>query len=477
MSELDGERVTVGLYESHKKIYPKYQRGFFRKIRWVISYLIMGFYFVTPFIRWERSPGFPNQAVLFDLPGRKFYIFDWVIWPQEVYLLAFLLIVLAIGLFFVTAVAGRVFCGYLCFQTLFTDLFLYIEYRLEGHYRKRRTRDLGPWSVAWLLRKLATHLFWVLISVFTGATFVFWFADVYQMSGRFLDGTAPFAAWCSVGLLSLSTYIFAGFAREQVCLYMCPYARFQGAMFDQDTLIIAYNEERGEPRMANRRVRTQGQGGDCIDCGQCFVVCPTGIDIRHGQQYECITCAACIDACDEVMDKVGKPKGLIGYTSFKARQGLPTRVLRGRVYVYTALIGAVFAGIVWTLSTLEPVKLSVIRHRQPIYILLSNGDVQNNFTLRILNRTRQQQDYRLEVQDLPGSTLSFGARLMNDTRGQPLLSVASGEVVPFTVYVRQDKSHLDFSQQNITFVLTSVAPSGGKDHYESVFFAPGNRRY
>ncbi|MEO5345793.1 MAG: cytochrome c oxidase accessory protein CcoG [Magnetococcus sp. YQC-9] len=434
----------------------------------------LGIFFLLPWLRWERPGGLPNQAVLFDLPGRKFYIFDWMIWPQDIILLAFLLIAAAIGLFFITALAGRVFCGYMCFQTIWTDLFLLIEKLFEGNRNARINLDRSPWSVLKLRIKLFKQLTWLFVSLMTGLAFVLYFADAPTLFQQFLTGEAPFPAWFTLGFLTVTTYVMAGYAREQVCIYMCPYARFQGVMFDEDTLIVAYHPEFGEPRESNRRKRTEmgGAVGACIDCNSCVTVCPTGVDIRKGQQYECITCGHCIDACDDVRAKTGMSERLIRYTSLREMREGNTNWMRGRTIVYALLLSTFLGGIVFYMARHDVVEFTAIGHRQPLYILQSDGGIQNNFTVRVLNMTTSPQTYALGIQDLSGVTLTVGAANERDAEGRPLLSVTPGSVTTFSAYVRQTPANVQAGNLDFHFTLTAQSSGGGAATYKSVFMRP-----
>ncbi|MBF0285634.1 MAG: cytochrome c oxidase accessory protein CcoG [Magnetococcales bacterium] len=462
------------LYASWRKIHPKYQPGFFRRVRWIVTSVLLGLYYILPMLRWDRPGEMPDQAILFDLPGRKFYIFDLVIWPQEVFLLTFLLMAAAFGLFLMTALAGRVFCGYICFQTVWTDLFLWVEHWVEGPPRRRREWDAAPWSLRKIGIRLIKHGLWLLIGVATGGAFVFYFADAPTLLREFLNGTAPYAAWFTLGFLTLGTYVMAGFAREQVCIYMCPYSRFQGAMFDQETLVIAYDEKRGEPRISSRRQRREGSAGDCIDCKECVRVCPTGIDIRDGQQYQCITCAACVDACDSVMDRLRKPRGLVGYTSFDALTGVTPPRFRFRVWLYGALTLGALGAVMFHFLTRAPLELNVLRQRQPLYVALSDGSVRNGYTARLLNMTSQPQTYRLTVEGVKGASLHVeAAEAAAD--GSYRLRAESGEVVPYTVFVTQSEEFAKLGAQGdlpVQFKLTGLDPTGGSASYHSVFIRP-----
>ena len=465
---------VVSLYAEWKKIYPRYQTGFFRKLRWSLVAFFLGIYYLLPFLRWQRAAGLPDQAILFDLPGRKFYLFDLVVWPQEIFLLAILLIAAALGLFFITALAGRVFCGYMCFQTIWTDLFLYVEKIFEGNRKKRMKLDASGWTVQKFIIKLAKHFVWILIGMATGGAFVFYFADAPTLFWQFLDGTAPMPAWFTLAFLTATTYVMAGIAREQVCIYMCPYARFQGAMFDEDTIIVSYHPELGEPRESNRRIRESSKEsvGLCIDCHACVTVCPTGIDIRDGQQYECITCGACIDACNTVKEKLHLKNELIRYTSMRETQGEATRWFRPRVLIYGGLLALFLGGIALYFVLRSSVELNVIHHRQPMYIMQSDGSIQNNFTIRVLNMSSKPRTFTLEVSKLADAKLTVAAITQYDQQGRPLLTVKPSDVMPYTLYLRQQKMSGTAGSQEITFHLRAVDNPEDVDFYDSVFIRP-----
>jgi cytochrome c oxidase accessory protein FixG len=462
------------LYADWKKIYPRYQTGFFRRLRWSLVALFLGIYYLLPIIRWQRAEGLPDQAILFDLPARKFYFFDLVIWPQDIFLLAIILIAAALGLFFMTALAGRIFCGYMCFQTVWTDLFLFVEKFFEGNRKQRIKLDSEDWSFKKLFLKLAKHIVWIIIGMATGGAFVFYFADAPTLFWQFMDGSAPAPAWFTLFFLTATTYIMAGIAREQVCIYMCPYARFQGAMFDEDSLIVAYHPELGEPRESNRRIRDNKETdtGLCIDCDACVTVCPTGIDIRNGQQYECITCGACIDACNTVKDRMHMKNELIRYTSMREIQGEKTRWFRPRILIYGALLMIFLGGIAIYLAVKSPLSLNVIKHRQPIYIMQSDGSIQNNFTIRILNMYSQARTFSLEVAGLPDVALSVVAIDEFDSQKRPLITVASGAVMTFTLYLKQQKKSTKPGSKDIVFLLRATDNPDDTFSYDSKFMRP-----
>lgn len=462
------------LYQSWKKLYPRHQDGFFRTLRWQVTALTLGLWIILPLLRWNRGENLPDQAVLIDLPTRKFYLFGLTVWPQDVFLLAVLLIVAAVALFFITALAGRIFCGYLCFQTVWTDLFLWVEKVVEGDRKQRIKLDQGGWNGRKILLKVVKHLGWLTISLLTGAVFVFYFVDTPTLIKQFLNGSAPVAAWVTLFFITVGTYTMAGFAREQVCIYMCPYARFQGAMFDEDTLIVAYHPELGEPRLGNRRLREQKPAavGACIDCKQCVTVCPTGIDIRDGQQYQCITCAACIDACDDVMARLRSDTRLIRYTSMREIGGEPTRFLRTRVLAYGAIMAVLLGGIVLHFVLRPPVDLTVLRQRQPLYILQSDGAIQNNYTLRVLNMSTEPRKFRLQLAGLDGAEVTMAAMDAEKGESQPVLTIGPGEVMPFTVYVRQSAKYLTPGQTELRFILEPLDKQGENIVYSSAFMRP-----
>jgi len=397
------------LYVSEAKIQSRAVSGWFATWRWLLVWFTQILFYGLPWLQWNG-----RQAVLFDLTARRFYIFDMVLHPQDVIFLAGLLILSAYGLFLFTAVAGRLWCGYACPQTVYTEIFMWVEHRFEGDRQARIKLDAAPWTVRKLARRGGKQAVWIAIGLWTGFTFVAYFTPARTLAAEVTSfGLGP---WETFWILfyGLATYGNAGYMREQVCKYMCPYARFQSAMFDRDTLIISYDVARGEPRGSRRRgVDPASVGkGDCIDCTLCVQVCPTGIDIRKGLQYECIGCAACIDACDGVMDKMGSPRGLIRYATQNGiekrwtRRQMWQRVFRPRVLVYGLVLVAIASAFVASLMLRAPFKADIVRDRGALARLVEGGRIENVYRVQLMNATEQVQRFRIEVEGLDGATLA-----------------------------------------------------------------------
>ena len=399
----------IGLYEASKKIYPRAVRGVFASWRWVMVFVTKLVFYGVPWITWGG-----RQSVLFDLASRRFYIFGLVLYPQDLIYLAGLLVVSALALFLFTAVAGRLWCGYTCPQTVYTEIFMWVEHRIEGNRSARMRLDKEPLSLEKLARKSAKHLIWIAIALWTGFTFVGYFTPIRELGGEILQ--LRMGSWevFWVFFYGFATWGNAGFMREQVCKYMCPYARFQSAMFDRDTLIVAYDPQRGEPRSPRRKGPSSAELGlgDCIDCSLCVQVCPTGIDIRNGLQFECIGCGLCVDACNGVMDKMNYPRGLIRYDTqngmerrWSARQ-LWRRVFRPRVLVYGAFLAAIVMALTLSLVVRTPLKLNVVRDRAALARIVDGGRLENVYRLQIMNATERLERYTISVHGIDGLTHS-----------------------------------------------------------------------
>ncbi|NCA69072.1 MAG: cytochrome c oxidase accessory protein CcoG [Sphingobacteriia bacterium] len=444
-------------------IHAKRLAGRWRTIKWVAASVWL-VYFLGPYVRWDG-----RQAVLFDIPNRQYHLFGATVLPQDFWMLALLLLFFAIMLAVVTALVGRVWCGFFCFQTVWTDVYTWIEEKLEGTPPQRRKLDQAPLSINKLRIKTVKHLLWILIGFLTGFSFIAWFTDAPALWSDFFSGSANPAAYVTVALFTIGTYVLAGFLREQTCFWLCPYARIQGVMLDKTTIVPTYDAQRGEPRGRVKRGETESSRtlGDCVDCNQCVAVCPTGVDIRHGQQEGCITCALCIDACDQVMDKIGRPRGLIRYASLDELEGLLQKplLLRPRVWVYSAIMGAALIGILYGLSSLAAIDLKVLHERAPLFVRLSDGSIQNKYTLKILNKMPEELAVRISVTGPDGLTV-MGAE-------EPVL-ITPGGVTPSVVFVKMPRQSLAAEQMPIMFQVEATRPTGEivSTTRESVFISP-----
>ncbi len=394
------------LYAAQEPIFPRRVYGFFRSLKWSLMIVTLGIYYITPWIRWDRGPNLPDQAVLIDLSTRRFFFFWIEIWPQEFYFVAGLLIMAGLGLFLFTSALGRVWCGYACPQTVWTDLFVTVERWIEGDRNARVRLYKAKWDAHKIRLRLTKWFVWLLISVATGGAWVFYFADAPTLLQQLVHGSAPYIAYVFILSLTGTTFLFGGFAREQICIYMCPWPRIQAAMMDEDTITVAYRAWRGEPRGKHRKSADADKLGDCIDCNACVNVCPMGIDIRDGQQLACITCALCIDACDGMMAKVGKPRGLIDYMALtdeaRERSGKPPKpvwkhILRLRTIIYTVLWAGVGAFLIAALFLRSNIDFNVSPVRNPVYVTLSDGSIRNTFNLRIHNKQGQAHRFMISV--------------------------------------------------------------------------------
>ena len=462
MSSTPGGGYEYGkLYRSEDKVYPREVKGRFATLRRIAMFVLLGAFYFGPWLTWGN-----RQALLFDLPARKFYIFGMTMWPQDFIYLALLLIIMAVSLFFFTALAGRLWCGFACPQTVWTEAFSWVEMLIEGDRSKRMKLDRGPWTFDKIRKKAFKQFCWIALALFTGYTFVGYFSAIRPLTSDLLSLNAGSWEFFWVAFYGAATYGNAGFMREQVCKYMCPYARFQGAMFDRDSLIITYDTERGEPRGGRRRgsdAKAQGLG-DCVDCTMCVQVCPTGIDIRQGLQYECIACAACIDACDTIMDKVGSPRGLIRYSTERALEHKSYRLIRPRTMVYTGVLTVLLIAMVTTIALRKPVILDIIRDRNTLYRDVGRQGIQNGYTVRVINKHNEDHEYLLSVSGIDGISID------SDTA----FSLAGESVLTLPVSVTAPHENASGGQV-IEFRLESTDGSGITLTEESRFRGPTDR--
>lgn len=397
---------TPQLYAAREPVFPRRVKGAFRSLKWWLMAFMLGIYYLTPWIRWDRGPNLPDQAVLLDLANRRFFFFMVEIWPHEFYFVAGLLIMAGIGLFLFTSALGRVWCGYACPQTVWTDLFILVERWIEGDRNARLRLYRQKWGAEKIRKYLTKWIVWFLIGMATGGAWVFYFTDAPTLLKDLVTFNAHPIAYGTILLLTMTTFLFGGFFREQVCIYGCPWPRIQAAMMDEDTITIGYREWRGEPRGKHRKGADADKLGDCIDCMACVNVCPMGIDIRDGQQLACITCGLCIDACNDVMDKIGKPRGLIGYMALtdeaRERSGLPPKsvwkhIFRPRTIVYTVLWGGVGLGLLVALFMRTDIDMSVAPIRNPTHVVLSDGSIRNSYDVRLRNMFHEARPFTLTI--------------------------------------------------------------------------------
>ena len=452
------------LYRKEPKIYPRQVKGRFARLRVISVWVLLGLYYVLP---WIDIAG--KQSVLFDLPARKFYIFGFTFWPQDFVYLALLMIAAGLSLFFFTALAGRLWCGFACPQTVWTETFIWIERLIEGDRQKRMKLDKSPWTAQKVFRKTSKQVVWILFALWTGFTFVGFFTPIRELGNSVLEmSLGPWETFWTL-FYSLATYGNAGFLREQVCKYMCPYARFQSAMFDQDTLIISYDEERGEPRGGRRKKDSREDKGlgDCINCTLCVQVCPTGIDIRNGLQYECIACAACIDVCDQVMDKMGYEQGLVRYTTEHALKHDEGHVIRPRILVYGLLLLVLVSGTLWSMTNRVPLRADLIRDRNALYRELPGQMIENVYTLKVTNMDSAPHDYELVVLNNDLVEIVLGDRL----------ELGAEEVAAIIVRLRLPRS-AGKGVQNVELELTADDDPSIRREITAKFMMPlgiGNR--
>ncbi len=504
-------RTRQKLYAARKRIQPKRAKGTFRNFKWLMMFLTLGIYYITPWIRWDRGEFAPDQAVLIDLASRRFYFFFIEIWPQEFIFVAGLLVMAGIGLFLVTSTIGRAWCGYSCPQTIWVDLFLVIERFFEGERNARIKLDSAPWSMSKIYKRVAKHTVWLLIAIATGGAWIFYFADAPTLAIDLFTGYAPSVAYITVAVLAATTYTFGGLMREQVCTYMCPWPRIQAAMLDENSLTVTYNDWRGEPRSRHaKKMKKDGIAvGDCVDCNACVAVCPMGIDIRDGQQLECITCALCIDACDGVMEKIGFEKGLIGYTTLSAyNQNVmlaggthsedhstqqmfdPTKVrdklgrlfvkfvkvnwrtvLRPRTYLYLALYASIGLAMITMLVLRDRLHVNVLHDRNPASVLLSDGSIRNGYKVKILNMLAQPRSFEIKLEGLPGASMKLAGAEKSVGRSM-IFTVKPDQLLGMQIFVSAVHKKLDDENIRFKFVVTEIGGKKEQTAYTANFIAP-----
>lgn len=457
-NEFETWTVNTGGQTIHAKRMP----GFFRTFKDRAQLALWLPFFLVPYLRWNGK-----QAILFDVDHNQFHFFNLTVLPQDIWMLSLVLLVAAMTLFAVTSVASRVWCGYFCFQTAWTDWFTWIEDKIEGNPTARRKLDSAPWSLDKLRKKVLKHTLWILIALLTGISFSIWFVDAFDYWNRLIHLQLPMVGWVVIIMFLFGTYILAGFLREQVCFWLCPYARIQGVMSDNQTILPTYDYTRGEPRGKIRRGgEVVAPQGDCIDCFQCVQVCPTGVDIRNGQQLGCITCGLCIDACDVVMDKISKPRGLIRYASLDELSGQPAKKIyqHPRTLVYLSIILIALSGIVWGLTHMGSMTLKIVHERQPLYVQMSDGSIQNKFDFKVLNKT--DKNFRVKV------TAEGGVKdqLIIGAEQNPMTHHGRG--TSFTIFVKAPAANIQKDVVPIQFRVENVDDPNVFAEYTSKFYGP-----
>ena len=471
---------AVPLFAASRKVYPQSVKGTFRRLKWILLWVCLGIYYVLPFLRWARGPNQPHQAVLIDFDHSRFYFFFIELWPQEVYYFTGLLVIASLALFLVNALIGRAWCGFTCPQTVWTDLFIWVERAIEGDRRERMKLDAAPWTRDKIVKRVAKHAIWLAIAWWTGGAFVLYFADAPTLVGQLATYQASVTVWISIGILTFTTYYLAGHMREQFCLNMCPWPRIQAALTDSDALNITYRNDRGEPRMslkqATRARAASLPAGDCIDCNQCVAVCPTGVDIRQGLQPGCIQCGLCIDACDSVMTKVHRPIRLIAYDTDdnvrrrKSREKVVFRPIGGRTIAYSATIVFVGALMLYQLATRQHLSLSAMHIRAPLFTTTHDGGIRDGYTLRLANKWSDARKFAITIEGLKDASLkSEEADVSTDAK--LIVEVDPDSNQEIDLFVSAPRASLDGPSASVVFRATDVG-SGEATEASDHFFGP-----
>ncbi|MEZ5748866.1 MAG: cytochrome c oxidase accessory protein CcoG [Caenibius sp.] len=473
------EAPQAVLYAKREPVFNRRIDGPFRRFKWFVMVVTLAVYYVTPWLRWDRGPYAPDQAVLIDLAHRRFYMFGIEIWPHEFYFVAGLLIMAGIGLFLLTSVVGRAWCGYACPQTVWTDLFQHIDRFIDGDRNARFRLHKAPWGPAKIARRLLKWSIYLVISFLTGGAWILYFADAPTLLRDFFAGDAAGVAYATVAVLTFTTFWLGGFMREQVCIYMCPWPRIQTAMLDEKSLIVTYKDWRGEPRGSVKKAEKEpDKFGDCIDCGQCVAVCPTGIDIREGTQIGCITCALCIDACDRVMKDIGRPRGLIDYATLEdckaeaaGKPPVPVwQTLRHpRTMVYFAIWAGIGLALLFALGTRSRTDISVAQDRNPPFMLMSDGSVRNGYTVKLRNMESRPRQMEIAIAGIPGARMWTDDMPHQDAASTIRRTIAADAVENLRAYVIAPRGT---ASGHVTFNLRSLDEKGESDSSETRFEAP-----
>ncbi|WP_374420786.1 cytochrome c oxidase accessory protein CcoG [Novosphingobium arvoryzae] len=469
----------LDLYAKRKAVFPKAVDGRFRRFKWLVMVVTLAIYYGTPWLRWDRGPYAPDQAVLLDLGNRRFFMFGIEIWPHEFYFVAGLLIMAGIGLFLVTSAVGRAWCGYSCPQTVWTDLFQHVDRFIDGDRNAQLRLEAAPWGPQKIFKRGLKWTIYLVISFWTGGAWIMYFADAPTLTREFWAGDAAPVAYATVAVLTATTFLLGGFMREQVCVYMCPWPRIQTAMLDEKSLIVTYKDWRGEPRGSVKKAeKNPGAVGDCVDCNQCVNVCPTGYDIRNGPDIQCITCALCIDACDSVMQQIGRPRGLIDYATLEDCEieragGQPKPIMKAlfhtRTLVYLGVWGAIGLALLFALGVRTQIDVSVQKDRNPPFMLMSDGEIRNAYTVKLRNMQTRPRPMQVTLEGLPGGVMWTDEMAREKAAREIRVTVAPDQVEVMRVYVVAPS---DTTPQSFSFALKATDAEGGGDTSEARFDAP-----